>query len=137
MADSIIKETDFASTPFLISEPRRHFIVVLGFALNEDGSMKEIQLNRLKLGLQLYQLNPGSKFMLSGGFPKAGRTESYMMMNWLLSEDVPLQDMVLEEESKDTLGNALYSLTKLKAAGAETATIISSLNHLRRVKLLF
>ena len=84
-----MRRINFEEKPFKIDEHKKHLIVVLGYVLNEDGSMKVPLINRLKKCLEMYKLNPQSKIILSGGFPKAGRTESYMMRKWLLKEGVP------------------------------------------------
>lgn len=68
-----LRKVSFDQIPFKIDR-NNHIIVVLGYVLNEDGSMKDPLISRLQKSLEMYRSNPGSKILLTGGFPKAGRT---------------------------------------------------------------
>ena len=56
---------------------KRTVVVLLGNRLNDDGSISEIQKQRLQLALELEQQFNPDYYVLSGGLanPAAGRTE--------------------------------------------------------------
>ena len=75
--------------------------------------------------------------LVTGGSERGGRTESFMMKSWLIDEGIPSHDIIVEEESKDTVQNAEYSIPKLVSVGANTITLVTSASHMRRALLVF
>lgn len=112
-------------------------IVILGYALDDKGKAQPTLIERLKQGLSLYRLNRTSKIIVSGGMAHGGITESFVMQQWLLSNGVPESSIILEDQSKDTVGNAINSAQILKDNNIENATIVSSASHIRRALALF
>jgi len=126
----------------LLTEPKKffigkHAIVILGYALNADGSLSQTLQERLKLALKLFTLNPESTIIPSGGMAREGITESYAMKSWLIEHGVPKDKIFIECNSKDTVGNGVYSVKIMKELKIENATIISSASHMRRALSIF
>lgn len=123
-------EAEAVSTP-------NHAIVILGYALADDGSMREPLIGRLEQGLALARKNPGSPIIVSGGVPKGGVTEAYLMKRWLTERGIPGDKIYIEDQAKDTVGNALYSVAILKQLGIQNVTLITSASHMRRALSVF
>ncbi|MEG0069966.1 MAG: ElyC/SanA/YdcF family protein [Cetobacterium sp.] len=110
----------------------KHAIVILGYALGENGVMKPTLIERLKQGLALHRKNPKSPIIVSGGVQKGGVTEAFVMKNWLVSNGVPAYLIHMDDQAKDTVGNAIYSTEILAKLAPENVTLISSASHIRR-----
>lgn len=112
-------------------------IIILGYALHSDGSMDEKLIARLKQGLSLYQLNTTATIVVSGGVAQCGVTEAYVMREWLMSNGVNRQNIILEDKSIDTVSNAINSLAAVQNIALKNIVIVSSASHLRRATTLF
>ncbi len=135
-----IKRVDEVNKTELNIEPKRytnHRIVVLGYALAEDGTMQEALIGRLEQTLKLAKLNPESKVIVSGGVPKQGQTESGLMKEWLVSNGIPSEQVLIEDRAKDTVGNGVYSMLILQELKPKYVTVISSASHMRRALNVF
>jgi uncharacterized SAM-binding protein YcdF (DUF218 family) len=111
---------------------RCHAIVVLGAALETNGSVKAKLVGRLQQGLRLAREYPEAPLILTGGNQKSGITEAYVMSLWLKNEGVSSDRLYLEDKAKDTLGNAFYSSAILEKLGVTHVSLVTSANHIRR-----
>jgi tetratricopeptide (TPR) repeat protein len=114
-----------------------HAIVILGYALGEDASMKPPLIERLKAGLAIAQKYPNSKIIVSGGVPKQGITEADAMSKWLVSQGIPKERILLESNSTDTVENGLFSTAILKKENIKDITLVTSASHIRRALTVF
>ncbi|MDA0117647.1 YdcF family protein [Vibrio sp. T11.5] len=112
-------------------------IVTLGYALNPDGSMHNILVERLETTLAMAKANPDALIVLTGGVPKNHKTEGKLMADWLIAKGVRSDRIIEENYATSTVGNALYSSYALARHGIKHATIISSASHVRRGQTLF
>lgn len=64
-----------------------HAIVILGYALADDGSMRQPLIERLKVGLAVAKQYPNSKIIVTGGVPKQGIPEALAVSNWLILKE--------------------------------------------------
>ena len=78
-------------------------IVILGYALGENGVMKEPLIGRLEQGLAMYRKNPNAEIIVTGGVPKGGVTEAYLMKKWLVEKGVNPSKVHIEDQAKDTV----------------------------------
>lgn len=128
--DAVFK-TKFNTEAFKMDQPNPA-IVVLGYALGEGGIMQETLLHRLEQALAMANANPEAKIIVSGGVPKGGVTESYVMKQWLTEKGVDPSRIMTEDRAKDTVGNAFYSVKLLQQIGSKNVTLITSGTHMRR-----
>ena len=108
--------------------------VILGNRLNDDGSMSEIMKKRLQSALKINQLFAPSKIILSGGIanPKAGVSEAEVMRNYLVSQGVDGDKLVVEDKSMTTKQNALFSVPMAANLGATELLLCTSIEHMGR-----
>jgi tetratricopeptide (TPR) repeat protein len=114
-----------------------HAIVILGYALADDGSMRQPLIERLKVGLAVAKQYPNSKIIVTGGVPKQGITEAEAMRNWLISQGVEKDRIILEDKSTDTVENALFTTAILQKEGIKDVTLVTSASHMRRALTVF
>jgi uncharacterized SAM-binding protein YcdF (DUF218 family) len=111
---------------------RCHAIVVLGAALETNGTVKAKLVGRLRQALRVARMYPEAPLILTGGNQKGGVTEAYLMSLWLQNEGVSRDRLYLEDKARDTLGNAVYSSAILEKLGVTHVTVVTSVNHIRR-----
>ncbi|MEM1502847.1 YdcF family protein [Domibacillus sp. 8LH] len=86
---------------------------------------------RLKKAAALYDKDYADKILLSNA-KEAGTTAEEAV-----AFGVAEQDLVLEEEATSTYTNALYTKEIMIEKGLDSAIVVSSDYHMRRVKLVF
>lgn len=109
-------------------------IVILGYALAKDGSMRPPLMKRLEMGLAAAKKNPNAYVMVTGGQPQEGVTEGDMMMRWLVKQGVSRDRIILEDKSKDTVGNMLNIANLLHRHTADDVILVTSASHMRRAR---
>nr|WP_245721873.1 YdcF family protein [Nocardia crassostreae] len=107
-------------------------IVVLGYGLLPDGSMRPELINRLQAAWLQAVASPLSPIVVTGGNPQNGITEAAAMQSWLIGRGIPATRVLAEHRAGSTVGNALNSTALLRDAGATSAIIVTSPNHIRR-----
>ncbi|MDQ1000462.1 tetratricopeptide (TPR) repeat protein [Neobacillus niacini] len=134
--ETILDENLNTSAPADLPQ-KDHAIVILGYALAEDGSMREPLIERLKAGLAIAKQYPNSKIIVTGGVPKQGITEADAMSNWLISQGIEKDRIILENKSTDTVENGLFSTAILDKEGIKDVTLVTSASHMRRALTVF
>ncbi len=87
-----------------------HAFIVLGYALSKDGEMQKDLLERLLVAKEAADANKNSMIIVSGGIPKNGKTEADVMFDWLKENGIDENRIIKEDQSRDTVGNALHSM---------------------------
>ncbi|MEH6992810.1 ElyC/SanA/YdcF family protein [Neobacillus drentensis] len=134
--ETIMKTTLKTEVPDNLPQSK-HAIVILGYALAEDGTMREPLIERLKVGLAAANKNPNSKIIVTGGVPKQGNTESKLMKEWLMSNGIAEGRILTEDKSTDTVENALFTTAILEKEGLKDVTLVTSASHMRRALTIF
>jgi len=85
--------------------------ILLGGGITNKGKISADALTRSKVALKLLQKNKIQKLVLSGGFtnkqfPKL--SEARLFVKYFTKKGINRKKLILEEKSKDTLGNAIY-----------------------------
>ena len=117
-------------------------IVVLGFQLNPDGSMKDELIARLSVALNSAQKYPNAYIVCTGGgTAEENKTasEAGEMAKWLAENGVDQKRIIVEDHSVTTAQNALFTydiLTSLYPSVKKLA-IVSSDYHIATGELLF
>lgn len=110
-------------------------IVVLGFGLNSDGSMKQELLDRLEVALASAEKYPEAYVLCTGGETsrKQGVSEAGQMGNWLLAKGLANNRLILETASLSTTENARNSCGILwrDYPQVRSIAIVSSDYHIR------
>ena len=83
-------------------------IVVFGYGLNQDGSMKPELYDRLNVALQAARQYPNAYIAVTGGETSGvkGISEAAVMAIWLMNNDVSEDRIILEKKSLSTTENA-------------------------------
>jgi uncharacterized SAM-binding protein YcdF (DUF218 family) len=109
-------------------------IVTLGYVLADDGTAQPTLVERLEVALKAAEANPEALVMVTGGQPKAGVTEGDVMMRWLTERGIGRQRILIEDKSRDTVGNVLNVANLLNRHTADTVILVTSASHMRRAR---
>lgn len=107
-------------------------ILVLGYALHNDGSMDDKLIKRLEIAQSVATHYPNAKIIVSGGVAQSGVTESFLMRNWLIDKGIKPENVIVEDKSIDTVSNALNSMILIKNLAAKQVILVTSASHIRR-----
>ncbi|AHH18060.1 hypothetical protein NONO_c32730 [Nocardia nova SH22a] len=107
-------------------------IVVLGYGLLPDGSMRPELVSRLTAAWMQALAAPMSPIVVTGGNPQNGVPEAAAMAGWLIGHGIPASRVLVEDRANSTVQNALFGSQMLRDAGATSAIVVSSPNHIRR-----
>ena len=117
-------------------------LVVLGFQLNPDGSMKDELIGRLEVALASAKKYPNALIVCTGGGTASeneAATEAGRMAEWLAANGVDPARVIVEDQSKTTAQNAIFTCKILKEQYPQVwaLAIISSDYHIATGTLLF
>ena len=117
-------------------------IIVLGFELNDDGSMQDELLGRLEVALNCSEQYPNAYILCTGGGTALLNdqvTEAGLMGEWLLSHGLDEDRLILEDQSRTTAQNALFSYKILltEYPQVDSVVLVSSHYHIPWGSLLF
>lgn len=116
-------------------------IVVLGFELNDDGTMQDELLGRLKTALSCANQYPQAYVVCTGGGTARKNpdvTEAGLMGEWLLSQGLDPDRLIIEDQSFTTAQNALFTYEILldQYPQVHDIVVVSSLYHIAWGSLL-
>ena len=94
-------------------------ITVLGFALNDDGTMKDELVGRLQTALASAQKYPNAYVAVTGGGTAKNNpnaTEADQMAAWMIANGLDENRFIVENKCKSTVQNAqfIYAIFKIK-----------------------
>ena len=117
-------------------------LVVLGFQLNPDGTMRDELIQRLTVALECSKQYPNAFIVCTGGgtAPNAPEaTEAGRMAAWLIENGVDEARVFVENRSMTTAQNAIFTFQILaeNAPQVKQLAIISSDYHIFTGALLF
>jgi uncharacterized SAM-binding protein YcdF (DUF218 family) len=104
-------------------------IVILGYGLEPDGTMRAILRRRVITGLTVAQFFPQSPVIVTGGNPRNGVTEAAAMRRMLLILGFPAQRIIMEDKANSTVQNARFSVPLAKEAGTSGIILVTSSTH--------
>jgi uncharacterized SAM-binding protein YcdF (DUF218 family) len=104
-------------------------IVILGYGLNPDGTMRTILRRRVLTGLAVAQFFPQSPVIVTGGNPQNGSTEADKMRNMLRILGFPDDRIIVENKANSTVQNAQFSVPLAKKAGTSGIILVTSTTH--------
>lgn len=106
--------------------------IILGNRLNDDGTISNIQIERLKMVFELEQDYCPDYYILSGGVANtlANKSEAKAMYDYLEEQGFNLDKLILEDKSISTKENALYCKPIIEKLNPDTLIICTSAYHL-------
>ena len=122
---------------------KKDAIVILGGGINSDGSLPNTSRNNVNKGIELFKKNVSDLIIMSGGISfqltyKPPKTEAKAMKDYAIQLGVPEDNILLEENSKDTIGNAYFTkIDFLKPNNLRNIVIVTSDFHMERTKYIF
>ncbi len=124
-----------------LEDSQKLCIVVLGFALNPDGSMKEELIGRLETALASAKRYPDAYLLCTGGGTASSRetTEADAMAQWLEDHGIAPERIIVENKSLTTTQNAINACQILSEEYPEVTSVavITSDYHARWGIMLF
>ena len=117
-------------------------MIVLGFQLNPDGSMKDELIERLTVAKASAEKYPKALIVCTGGGTASENpdaTEAGEMAKWLIENGVDPQRVIVEDRSLTTAQNAIYTYRILteQYPQVKQLVIVSSDYHIATGALLF
>ena len=117
-------------------------LVGLGFQLNPDGTMRDELIERLKVMIEASRKYPKAIIVCTGGGTAADdptATEAGRMAEWLQTQGVDQDRIIVEDRSLTTAQNAIYTFDILEEQFPQIRqiAIVSSDYHIETGTLLF
>ncbi|MDG3214221.1 YdcF family protein [Streptococcus suis] len=110
------------------------YVVVLGAGLIGD-QVTPLLASRIDKGIAIYQKQPGCKLIMSGGQgPDEIMAEGQAMANYAFEQGIPVEDIVIENQSTNTEENLKFSYALMKP-GSRFA-LVTNYYHVFRALLL-
>lgn len=117
-------------------------IVVMGFELNKDGTIRQELVGRLETALRAAQQYPNAYILCTGGATARNNryaTEAGQMAAWLKEQGIDETRIIVENQSISTVQNAQFSCKILSSEypQVQQLVMVTSDYHLARSSLLF
>jgi uncharacterized SAM-binding protein YcdF (DUF218 family) len=123
-----------SSPPSLSAHPE--IIVVLGGGILADGTPAPATLARAEAAADLARAHPGAAIICSGSHGagrKPKRSEAAAMADLVVARGIDRERIFLEDESRDTIGNAVHVADRyLATIPARPMYLVTSPFHLER-----
>ena len=133
-------EIHYGELPDGLNDTDALCIVVMGYQLNKNGSMKPELTERLKVALKSAEKYPNALLLLSGGGTAENNsraTEAEKMAEWLVGNGLDPGRIIVENRSMSTVENAKCICEELKQyPGIREIAIVSSDYHILRASVL-
>jgi uncharacterized SAM-binding protein YcdF (DUF218 family) len=114
--------------------------VILGFKLKKKNKIPSVLKSRLNVAIKLYKKGLFEKFVVVGGMKNKNLdiTEAEAMKRYLIRKGIHSRNILKEETSLDTIGNAFFLKQKiLKPRMWKNLIVITSDFHLERTRIIF
>ena len=117
-------------------------LAVLGFELNDDGTMQDELIGRLTTALACAKQYPNAYVVCTGGGTAKNNpdvTEGGLMGEWMLEHGLEKDRLIIEDQSHTTAENASnsYDILLKKYPQVNSVVLISSSYHIAWGSLLF
>lgn len=113
-------------------------IIVLGAGLARDGRPGYALTRRSSHAAELWHQGYADTILCTGGqAPDQPRSEADACRDVLMWRDVPASAIVLEDRSRSTEENAIFSRPIVEANGWEDVILVSDSYHIFRAEILF
>jgi uncharacterized SAM-binding protein YcdF (DUF218 family) len=122
---------------------RADALVVLGRGVDPDGSLPRLAKQRVERAAELYAWEVAPRIIFSGRCSLMTdvvphQTEAAAMFEYALSLGLPRNRLLVEEESRDTIGNAYFVLRRyLEPNDWNSIRVVTSDFHIQRTAWVF
>ncbi len=117
---------------------RSDVIIVLGAGLRRDGRPSSALAKRSQHGAALWKSGLAERVICTGGQANAfPRSEAEACREVLLRNGVPAAAIILEDRSRSTEENAIFSKSLMDGLGLKSAVLVSDNYHMLRANWLF
>lgn len=142
MSENLGKPLNYNVLPDGLPNTDELCMVVLGFQLNPDGTMKDELIERLTVALNSAKKYPKAYIVCTGGgtaTKNESATEAGEMSKWLIKKGIDKKRIIVEDNSKTTAQNAIFTYDLLVSGypSVKKLAIISSDYHIATGELLF
>ncbi len=116
-------------------KPDKDFMIILGCGLRKDGTPTPLLQGRIDRALRFYrdqkaQTGKELTFVVSGGKgPDEVIAESASMKQYLISQGIPEQQIIEEDQSASTLENMKFSKEKIMKPGSTGEIAFATTNY--------
>lgn len=121
--------TAAAAPQFVAKDFSKPAIVILGYGLKPDGTMRTILHTRVLAGMAVGHMFPQSPIIVTGGNPRNGNTEAGQMRKMLRLYGIPDNRIIVEDRANSTVQNAAFSVPLAKNAGTSGIILVTSSSH--------
>ncbi len=111
--------------------------IVLGAKLRPDGSPSPALIRRVSHAAAMHRDGLAPRLLLSGGIVGGPWSEAEAMRRLLVAGGAAPDRLLLEDRSRNTVENAVFSLRLLAGTGARRLAVVSDAWHLPRALLIF
>jgi len=122
-----------------IPENEYDYVIVLGSGLKNGNELSYVLLRRLNTALEIVEGSPEVTVIVSGGKgPDEDISEAKAMRNYLISEGISFDQVLLEDKSTSTAENLSYThdLMKSKSLSHGRIALVTNDYHSFRAKYL-
>ncbi len=132
-------EINYEELPYDLSYGDNLAIVILGYGLKSDGTMKDELIDRLQVGLYCAWQYPEAYVICTGGGSVPDAKEADVMGQWLLEAGLEEERLLIENESMTTGQNAINTGRLLQEFYPEINEIalVTSDYHIPWAQILF
>lgn len=140
-----IGSLEWGYPPQTVRPAKAAIVVLSGWAFRPDGVRDECVLGldsqfRCLQAVELYQQTGPCPIYVTGGKVKPddlGPTLAHLMREYLIDRGIKPEDIVVEEESRNTFENAQFSSKLLREAGIDEIVLVTTASHLPRAVRCF
>jgi uncharacterized SAM-binding protein YcdF (DUF218 family) len=126
-----------------MSSHRADALVVLGRGVDPDGSLPRLAKQRVERAGELFGWQVAPRIIFSGRCSlmtdiTCHQTEASAMLDYAVSLGLPREALLVEEESRDTIGNAYFVLRRyLEPNDWSSIRVVTSDFHIQRTAWVF
>lgn len=111
-------------------------VIVLGAGTSED-TVSPVFRERLNHGISLYKAGYAGKMILTGGYGEGNmHSDAYTARQYVVSQGVREEDILIEEESAITWENIENAKSIMEEHSLSAAIIVSDPLHMKRAMLM-
>jgi uncharacterized SAM-binding protein YcdF (DUF218 family) len=115
-------------------------VLYLGAENDAHGKLSEMALARAQGALATYRRTPNAKLLVTGGyghFNPAPRPHAHYVVEHMLAQGVPAEDLLPIIESRNTVEDAAFAREALASLEVDSIGVVTSTFHVPRTRLIF